>query len=229
MSSNAKTAIIASVAALLAVAGYSQVDRYIDKRAADQAQQDAIREQVAEHTAAVKALLELEQRPSSMTYAELFDTVDERVKKLGETLIPVETSSYEPETKAALKSYLQGLQETARLQVATYRKSLASRSSQEFLTSSVKELQRSTDNEYSFRFARQRAEDALEEAKKSRDELSEAQKAFIAHLSMFRGSLTKLRPQIAQHSVLEDAFLAEVLGDKPETPNLVEKAPGKKA
>jgi hypothetical protein len=208
MNSTVKTTIIAIASAVIAIVGYSQVNNYLEHQREIATQREDIVKSVSENTAAVSELLELEIKPNSMTFAELFDQGDTRVKKVSDAIISVSTSPLPPDEKQAIKNYYEGLQETIRLQIAMYRKALAASTSIDLLKQARENL---IDCTYSCSFEVKRAQDAVSEQEKAIDEWDDAKRAFNKQLISLKKIETSLKPKLPNYNLVEEKLLTSVI------------------
>ncbi|HEX3675122.1 MAG TPA: hypothetical protein VHU87_12685 [Rhizomicrobium sp.] len=202
-------AITAIVVITVAVAGYFEGADYLQLRHQLAVEKQGIQKSVAENTEATSDLLELETQQSSITFAELFERADDRIKKLSDVIIPIEVSSLPSDEKSALKIYIKGLQETLRLQVAVYRKQLAMASALDASKAAEKDYAAASAGYDDFE--RKRAQQSIDDAKTALNDLKTANGDFVRQLRSFRETLQTLRGNLKDYDTLDDGLLGSVI------------------
>src|SRR6185437_6232701 len=176
MNSNLRTALIAICAALIAVLVYSQTNSFLERRHQLDAQRQEIQKGIAENTASLTEFLELETKPSTITYGEIFERSDDRLKKIGDANIQVATSQLPNDEKEDLKTYLDGMSDVLRLQIAKYRKAL-------ILSNDLDTVKRQEEGlDYSNEYELKALSSAREDLVKAFTDSSDAQGAFASQL-----------------------------------------------
>lgn len=205
MNSTLRTAIVAILAAIIAVFAYSQVNGFLDRRHQLEAQRQDIQKSIAENTAGVTELLELETNPGNITYAEIFERGDDRIKKLADAVIPVATSQLPDDEKEGLKTYLDGLANLLRSQMAKYRKQLA-------VSTNLETIKREEDNlDYSNEYELRDLSSARAELTTAITESTEAEENFAEQLASVQKTNDALRPKLSGYSLLDAALLASAI------------------
>jgi hypothetical protein len=210
MNKKTKIALITALACVIAAVAVWQTYSYLQRRHQIDVQRQDIQKRVAEGTEAVSEMVELETHQSNITFGELFERNDDRVKKLSDAIIPIAISSLPDEEKNALKAYLKGLQEVLRSQTACYRKQLAVSTDLEISKTAEKDYADSAADGYN-QFERKRAQDSLAEAQKALEEFKMAARTFVNELRSFRVELNKARPILKDYDLVDDNLLASAI------------------
>jgi len=208
MNQTLKLALFGVAIACVSIGAYSQVDTYLERRQEEREAREELYKAVNEQTAGSQVLLETEVKSSSMTFGELFDSSNERVKKISETLILVQTAGIDDGERADLARYLEGLQEVLRLQVAHKRKMLAASSAADYLNEAVEELKSSSG--YSAEFALGRAKKASSDAEKAAEEFQIAQNEYAQGIGKFQKEMLPIRAKIKSVNLISDELLSSV-------------------
>jgi len=213
MNSNLRTALIAICAALIAVLVYSQTNSFLERRHQLDAQRQEIQKGIAENTASLTEFLELETKPSTITYGEMFERSDDRLKKIGDANIQVATSQLPNDEKEDLKTYLDGMSDVLRLQIAKYRKAL-------ILSNDLDTVKRQEEGlDYSNEYELKALSSAREDLVKAFTDSSDAQGAFASQLVSFRRSVADLRSRLSSYILLDDTLLVGAISKNAVKPS----------
>ncbi|HEY7807864.1 MAG TPA: hypothetical protein VIC34_11760 [Croceibacterium sp.] len=118
-----------------------------------------------------------------MTFQQLFDRTDDRLKKLGDDTISIKAGDLPRDKKAVISSYLDTLDDTLENMEMQYRKGLAFSNSVDAMTLATHDYVTTPYNEYSDQFERQRMVDSQSDASKAKEEFKDATKEFGDHLT----------------------------------------------
>lgn len=205
-----RTIIIGAVLLAIGVFSAMQVSSYIDRQRQEDKERTVFIKLVVENNAGVKTLLSAEVQPSSMTYAELFQNADDRLKSLQNLAVEVETAPISATEKESTSSYVTLLQELVRTLRGKYQKQLSFSTAVDMATSAVKDLSNSTDNEYSYKYASQRYETAKSERDEAYKEATIASEAFAAEVKELQTKLPNINKKMAEIPTLDQDFVAKL-------------------
>ena len=220
MSKGQRVALGLSAVIALAVGGFFVFERYSSWRAEVAAQDAAFREArklVAEQTAGAQTFISYIYADTEITFAQLFDRTDDRLKKIGDALVTIQAGELNEDDRKILSDYLTNLQEALQAEQVFYRKGLSLSSSSDALTSVRSDYASSPYNEYSDRWERKRVTDALKEASKAQAELQESVEDLGKRLVALHKFLRDHNEQLAKFSVVEDTVLKQAIAKNAQT------------
>ena len=162
-------------------------------QARDKAEGDA-RKTVAESSIACQQLLADDLGNNNITFAELFDRIDARLKNIDDAAVSISASPLPEQTRDGLSGYLHRLQDVLRLEENKYRKGLAASNALDSANSASSDYKATPYNEYSDSWERRSVIKSLEEASKAEREAAEATKVYWNGLKGLQSFLST-RPQ----------------------------------
>lgn len=181
--------LLTAAAVIIIAGGLFAWQRYSDWRAERLAEEAALKDAkktVAEQTAGTEYFLKSTYSDSDMTYAQLFDRVDDRTKKITDAIVSVQSSELGDEQKQAAVDYLNALSATLDAMEMEYRKGLNSSNSVDSMKSAESDYVTTPYNEYSDPWERKRLLDARDEAQKALNEFKDAVRSYNAALKTLR-------------------------------------------
>lgn len=204
-----RAALLIVGTALLGVIVYIVGSDYLETRHQINTQRQEIQKSVAENTEGVSRLLKYDVEGASVTYGEIFERGEDRLKKISDASIPVGISKLPDDEKQAVKAYLEGLEVVLRLEVAKYRKELAATTSLDSFKDAAEDFKNSSY--YGYDFAKRRFDKESEAAKKAIDEMGEADEDFLNKIKEFRKSVAVIRPALNGYDLVDDTILAKII------------------
>jgi len=197
--------IFAIVVVVLAgsVFTYVKVSEWRAAEAAHQAAIAATKKAFAEQTAGATDILKSEYEDSGTTYAQLFDKVDDRVKKIEDASVSAQSSDIDPVQKEALANYADALANTLRSMALKDRKSLSVSTNIDLAKSAKDDYYSTPYNEYSDAWERRRMAKALEDAKESLAELKSAATDFGDSLATLKAVIEKNKAKLEGYSLVK--------------------------
>ncbi|MEM5325207.1 hypothetical protein VSR34_01165 [Paraburkholderia sp. JHI2823] len=153
---------------------------------------DSMRPAVNLTSAYVSQVLQADTKPSSMTFGEFFSKTNQALEEIDKKEIELKSQDikYAVDERATALAYMASAQEAIRGESALYHKKSDVKFAFSQTDDAIAEMTSAStsDNPYSFKYARERADKALERAKKSASELTDAQNDLVTSLKAVRAA-----------------------------------------
>lgn len=204
------TVAVVAVCGLGALAGLD----YVHRQEALRKDREAARKLVSVDTVSSKAILEYELSPSGVTFKELFEQIDDRLKKLTDDRTAVAASSLPKAEREAVDQYLSDIQATLRADENANRKSLAVDGAIETLKREVEEAR--TANYLVYDVYKRSADKASNDAKDALKESQSAATSFQSQVKALSKSLAPPKNELKGYQLLDPLFLDKLLPAKKQ-------------
>jgi hypothetical protein len=196
---------------------YTKVSDWRAAQAAHQAAIDATKKSIAEQTAGATDIIKSDYENTGMTFAQLFDKIDNRIKKIEDASVSARASALEDSERESVSAYLNSLSGALRLMELKYRKSLSLSTNLEMAQSAREDYYSTPYNEYSDGWERRRVNKAVQDAQKASVELKSATSDLRDGLKGLKDIVRKNSTKLVGYSLVRADVIDKAISTNSET------------
>lgn len=207
-----KAVLIAVIAAGAGIGALTEISSFFTKRAAVAARNDTLRAELNEHSAAVETLLRDEMCDRGLTYSQLFDRGEDRLRRIDDVIIRLRTADLGEPQQTSATAYAVQLYMVLARDLNANRRALEAEAQMEAVNAAFKSLayyeRRRIDPDS---YARQSVNDAMGEQEQADADAKQAYRIFGSKLKDMRAFQRQEKRHLADYRLVDDALLGELI------------------